>query len=163
MTEQTCSLHNIPLVEGVAPILYGTFIPNSEHQATEVSSHPFANSVVRRPCWVENETHAKVIYCPACREAWSKTPAAHQLTDYFAREQASPAYEIAQLLAQQASNRKYALVHNITRVAVYAALGSACGGLGSFVSGWGLLVLPTAGAIGGTMVAFLTSIGRRDG
>ncbi len=61
-----CYLHGDELVEGSAPIVYGTF---ASAESTIKQRHQiYAISSVRGPCWVEEATHRTVFYCPTCRQ-----------------------------------------------------------------------------------------------
>jgi hypothetical protein len=62
-----CYLHGDELVEGSAPIVYGTFA-SAESTNSKHRHQIYAISSVRGPCWVEEATHRTVFYCPTCRQ-----------------------------------------------------------------------------------------------
>lgn len=68
-----CPVHHQELVEGTAPIVYGTpRRPGKAEIEYAQNVYPFAEMMVAGPCWSGAETEASVIYCPACREAFGR-------------------------------------------------------------------------------------------
>lgn len=66
-----CPVHHLELVEGTAPIVYGTpkRLGKAELEHAE-NVYPFAGMMVVGSCWGGTETEASVFYCSACREAF---------------------------------------------------------------------------------------------
>lgn len=126
MTERFCELHNLQLIEGAAPIIYGTVYAKDHDNETEVpSKHPFANAFVYGSCWVEKQTHANVHYCPTCREICCQTPAGVQLTAYLAGPHPALEEEIATYKAEETKRKRYEAAVRIARVVIYVAPSSA--------------------------------------
>ena len=135
MDEQHCPLHKLRLQQGTAPILYGTFAPQRANvEAGGVSDHPFARPWVRGTCWVQDEPDAKVVFCPACREAWRATPAAGRLAAHLERQRRSPAREIAMLRDQQDQARRYKLILLSASIVLHAVPGAAISGFAAWMA-----------------------------
>ena len=159
MDEQHCPLHKLPLQQGTAPILYGTFAPRGANvEAEGASDHPFARPWLRGTCWVQDEPDAKVVFCRACREAWQATPAAGRLAARLERQRRSPAREIAMLRAQQDQARRYKLILLSASIVLYAVVGAAISGFAVWMAAGHLPSLAPAlgaalGGLGGAAIA----------
>lgn len=70
-TFSRCHLHGADLLQDSVAIKYGTRMPVEPELIIHADrTYPFANLSAYGPCWVESETHRKVIFCPACRSAY---------------------------------------------------------------------------------------------
>lgn len=156
MTDQYCALHCVPLIEDSVPVIYGTFAPEPAHVVAErMSKYPFANATVRGPCWVENRTHATVLFCSVCREVWRTTPEARQFAEYLAQERPSVEEDIARLLAQQDQNKRYALILSSVQTVFYVVLGSILGIALGYFANEKLALGATLGGAGGAIFSAL--------
>ncbi len=150
MTEKFCILHETELVEDSVPILYGTHAPKREHVRTERNSiFPFSNAFVLGPCWVGEETHATVLFCPTCRDHWLKTPEGMQFVEYFAQKRPTAEQDIERLIAQQDDNARTARIYNVVRLACYVVFGATISSLFSYFLTINLAMGAVIGGIGG--------------
>lgn len=109
------------LVEDSVPILYGTFAPISEKDKEERErSYPFANAFFHGSCWEGAETHAKIQFCSACREAWLNTPEGISITNYFSEVGPTLEQDIERLRAQQINNARGARNLKLLRIIFYS-------------------------------------------
>jgi hypothetical protein len=72
-----CEVHNRELVEDLVPIRYGFLIPEFVDQEVRRTRFPHAISYYSGGCVVGAAREARVMNCPACRDAereWSKEP-----------------------------------------------------------------------------------------
>lgn len=156
MTERHCNLHHQILLPDSVPIQYGTYAPEPAHVLAERNSaYPFANTIVRGPCWVEDETHATVMYCPACREAWQRTPEGRAQADYLARERPSEEQEIERLRAQEDGNRRDRLILSLAYIVCYVVVIAVVGAAAGYLRGFGLLIGLGIGGVVGLIVGAL--------
>lgn len=161
MTEHHCNLHKNRLQEDSVPIVYGTFVPESEQaKAKRISTYPFANTIVKGPCWSEDRTREDVLFCPACREAWRETPEgrreAEYFAGYFAQKQPSLEQEIERLKLQQDGNRRYKRIHRLVRIASFVLLGGAITTVACYFLSYNLAFGAILGGIGGVITSAIT-------
>lgn len=156
MTEHACPIHNVPLTEDDAPILYGTFrAEKAEVIEQRLKAYPYANTLVRGPCWVEGETHAKVTFCPVCRATWLATPEGRQETEYLAKNRLSEEMEIEELLAQQSNQERMAIIYCSFGAALFFVSGSALGIVIGYAANYGLVLSAVVGGLMGVLVHML--------
>jgi hypothetical protein len=71
---ETCQVHELPLQDGDAQILYGLIVPTKEYQRASMEWFPHAGAWVWGGCvWSPDVAEEAVVkYCSACREAYSQ-------------------------------------------------------------------------------------------
>jgi len=146
-----CYLHKDELRQDEVPILYGTRVPEvAESVVRALETYPYANVEAFGPCWVEGRTHAKVMFCPSCREAWFHSPEARQQAE-----------DRAQYLAQQASRwrEQVELAHRVRRrrIALFVIAGVGLGALVAAFSAVGLVAGAVGGGLGGVAVGLVAT------
>ena len=69
--EPECPAHGLPLQEGIVPLDYGLLVKDPQLNAAREAGFPCARERIAAGCVVRSPTHARVRYCPACRESES--------------------------------------------------------------------------------------------
>src|SRR3989442_14105987 len=62
-----CQVHDLPLVHGTAPILYGLLIWDPDYGSAQAERFPNARSSIPGGCLMCQAKEADVWYCPECR------------------------------------------------------------------------------------------------
>jgi hypothetical protein len=67
-----CPLHNVTLIEGKVPIVYGCVEFTKEEKRRTKILYPYANAYILGGCCEREEKESEIKYCPKCREEYSK-------------------------------------------------------------------------------------------
>ena len=64
-----CPVHETPLKTAIIPVSYGILGWDIEYFDARTTQFPYAQTVLEGGCVQGEETHARVKYCPRCRDA----------------------------------------------------------------------------------------------